>query len=201
MTEELMAGLVDNAPAPRPRAGDTELPSLAPAILNGQTWKHPFDIDVPSRWYSNRDARGVPPCPFLQKERAAAHRGFCFNYRKRGLDLQQTASNLSTVASLDPQTKKACRKKHDTYPTDLPSATIIVAAWKHYRIVVDDASVPTDRFDREHWEALQAPLAEYCPIDRGQQLPKTQLVRLAERRGLMLARTVMVDKYPNQSEW
>ena len=26
---------VDNAPAPRPRAGDTELPSLAPAILNG----------------------------------------------------------------------------------------------------------------------------------------------------------------------
>ena len=30
------------------------------------------------------------------------------------------------------------------------------------RILLDDASVPTDRFDQKHWEALQAPLAEYC---------------------------------------
>ena len=28
--------------------------------------------------------------------------------------------------------------------------------------MLDDASVPTDRFDDEHWRNLQAPLAEYC---------------------------------------
>ncbi|CAE7459639.1 Pgant5, partial [Symbiodinium sp. CCMP2456] len=188
---------VDNAPAPRPRAGDTELPSLAPAILNGSTAERLHGLLGRVNGRARRPSIPLPPGGLTAKERTAAHRGFCFNYR-------MSDSIPLNRKQLDVRSQ-ACRTKHDTYPPDLPSATIIVVFHNEHvsvllrtlhsilnqspprllaqLIVVDDASVPTDRFDQEHWEALQSPLAEYC-----QQLPKTQLVRLAERRGLMLAR-------------
>lgn len=49
---------------------------------------------------------------------------------------------------------------------------------------MDDASVAvSDRFYEKHWKRLQDELTDYC-----MQLPKVTLVRLKERRGLMVAR-------------
>jgi len=55
----------------------------------------------------------------------------------------------------------------------------------HEIIVVDDASaIDPHRFDRSHWERLQSELTNYVV----KHLPKTRLVRLPERRGLIVAR-------------
>jgi len=51
-------------------------------------------------------------------------------------------------------------------------------------ILVDDNSIPAaGRFPKERWERLQGELVDYL-----RKLPKVRLVRLGERRGLMLAR-------------
>lgn len=140
----------------------------------------------------------LPPGGLSQEEHRDSHRGFCFN------------SRLSDSLPLDREQRDVrspgCAKLHESYPKDLPSASVVIvfhnenlsvllrsvhSVLNHSPahllvevILVDDASVPvSDRFYERHWRRLQDELTEYC-----RALPKVRLVRLKERRGLMVAR-------------
>mmetsp|Transcript_1135 Transcript_1135/g.4716 ORF Transcript_1135/g.4716 Transcript_1135/m.4716 type:complete len:683 (+) Transcript_1135:112-2160(+) len=189
----------NNAKFPGPRPGDTEERSLVPDILPGASPEHMHGL-------LGRNADGkerilptpLPPGGMTNDDRKDAHRGFCFN------------SRVSDSVSVDrPQAdyrSAACKSKHEQHPTDLPTTSVVIvfhnenfsilvrsihSVLNHSPphllkeiIVVDDASVAVDdRFYEKHWKRLQEELRDHLML-----LPKTTLVRVKERRGLMVAR-------------
>ncbi|CAK9088061.1 Polypeptide N-acetylgalactosaminyltransferase 6 (Polypeptide GalNAc transferase 6) (GalNAc-T6) (pp-GaNTase 6) (Protein-UDP acetylgalactosaminyltransferase 6) (UDP-GalNAc:polypeptide N-acetylgalactosaminyltransferase 6) [Durusdinium trenchii] len=195
-----VTGEDDNAPRPAPRPGDSEFeatPGLKERPGAG-----------PGHWHGKLGlgADGTPlikPTPLPSNSetmdfKQKAHMGQCYNAAKSdSVPLDRDA----------PDTRpEVCKLRHRNYPKDLRTASIVIVFHNevasvllrsvhsvlnqspqdllHEVILVDDASVPDPgRFTEERWQRLQKPLLEYVL-----QLPKVRLVRLGERRGLMLAR-------------
>lgn len=189
----------DNAPRPPPQPGDSELHSESSAELPGADDDHLHGlIGRFSNGSLRRKPVALPANGLSKKERRAAHRGFCFNSR--------VSESLPLDRHQDDVRSSACRALHSTYQHDLPVASIIFVFHNENLsillrsvhsvlnrspprllsqvILVDDASVPTKgRFSKKQWLQLQQELDDYC-----RALPKLLLVRLRQRRGLMLAR-------------
>lgn len=189
----------NNSPRPPPRAGDYEEYSEAPDTLPGIDANHLHGlIGLKADGSPMVRPTPLPPGGLSDEDRRDAHRGFCFN------------SRVSDSLPLDRQQRDfrspACQRKAEGYPKDLPPATVVIVFHNEAFsvlirsvhsvlntspprllkeiILVDDASHPDDlRFYRKHWARLQDELSNYVKV-----LPKTRLVRLKERRGLMLAR-------------
>mmetsp|Transcript_4701 Transcript_4701/g.10134 ORF Transcript_4701/g.10134 Transcript_4701/m.10134 type:complete len:712 (+) Transcript_4701:33-2168(+) len=202
-TEELLeweASDENNAPFPGPRPGDTEERSQMPEILPGADSEHMHGL----LGRSDSGEESIPPTPLppgglTNDDRRDAHRGFCFNSR--------VSDSLSLDRHQSEVRSNACQKLHSSYKTmDLPTASVVIVfhneafsilvrsihtvlnhAPPHLLkevIVVDDASVPVeDRFYEKHWKRLQEELRDHL-----MKLPKVLLVRVKERRGLMVAR-------------
>lgn len=189
----------NNAPRPPPRPGDYEEYSEAPETLPGIDANHLHGrLGLRADGTPKAPAIPLPPNGLTDEERSDAHRGFCFNSR--------VSDSISVDRSQDDIRSGACRKLAAGYATSLPQATIVIVFHNEAFsalvrsvhsvlntspphlvkevILVDDASHPDDlRFYRKHWVRLQDELSDYV-----KGLPKTRLVRLKERRGLMLAR-------------
>lgn len=192
-------GPEDNAPRWLPRENDVDVQSQAADILPNADEAHLHGIlGLWPNGSSIIQARDMPIDGLSHAQTVTAHTGFCFN------------SKMSESLSLDVQRQdvrsKACRKKHTRYPSDLPSASVVfIFHNEHYEtllrsvhsvlnrspprllqqvILIDDASMPVHgKFSKAQWMKLQSPLLEYCNT-----LPKVLLVKLQERRGLMVAR-------------
>eukprot|EP00448_Togula_jolla_P005263 CAMPEP_0170614212 /NCGR_PEP_ID=MMETSP0224-20130122/24680_1 /TAXON_ID=285029 /ORGANISM="Togula jolla, Strain CCCM 725" /LENGTH=630 /DNA_ID=CAMNT_0010939855 /DNA_START=22 /DNA_END=1915 /DNA_ORIENTATION=+ len=189
----------NNAPWPGPRAGETQERSVVADVMPDADGLHQHGrIGLlpdgsprykPDEWPANG---------LSDEDRRDAHRGFCFNSRK--------SDSISVDRDQPEARSRKCVAKHKEYPLDLPSASVVIVFHnENYSILirslhsvlnhspprllkeiilVDDASVPTEgRFYEKHWRRLQDELADYC-----RNLPKVTLVRLKERRGLMMAR-------------
>jgi len=189
----------DNAPRPPPQPGDSELHSESSPEVPGADADHLHGL---LGRFSNGSLRfkavPLPPNGLSKKERRVAHRGFCFNSRvSESLPLDRHQQDIRS---------NACRALHNTYSPTLPVASIIFVFHNENLsvllrsihsvlnrspprllsqvILVDDASVPAKgRFGKKQWLRLQQELDDYC-----RALPKLLLVRLRQRRGLMLAR-------------
>lgn len=189
----------NNSPRPPPREGDYEESSKAPDTVPGIDANHLHGlIGLKADGSPIVRPTPLPPGGLSDEDRRDAHRGFCFN------------SRVSDSLPLDRQQRDfrspACQRKAEGYPKDLPPATVVIVSHNEAFsvlirsvhsvlntspprllkeiILVDDASHPDDlRFYRKHWARLQDELSNYVKV-----LPKTRLVRLKERRGLMLAR-------------
>eukprot|EP00419_Tripos_fusus_P056341 CAMPEP_0172814230 /NCGR_PEP_ID=MMETSP1075-20121228/11125_1 /TAXON_ID=2916 /ORGANISM="Ceratium fusus, Strain PA161109" /LENGTH=619 /DNA_ID=CAMNT_0013654017 /DNA_START=73 /DNA_END=1929 /DNA_ORIENTATION=+ len=188
--------LENNAPRPPARPGDSEINStlsVAPHVdsdhlhgllgrlPNGALMRKPIPLPAD---YSKRDA----------------HMGQCYNaVMSDSLPLDRNAPD---------QRSEQCMEVHAKYPPvqELPSASIVMVFHNEILsallrsvhsilnktprevlveiILVDDASEPEpERFTQERWQQLQRELNEYVV-----SLPKVRLVRLKQRRGLMMAR-------------
>jgi len=129
-----------------------------------------------------------------------AHKGQCFN--------ALMSDSLPLDRDQPDRRSSQCKELHDGYSAQgaLPTASVVMVFHNEIAsvllrsvhsvlnhsppdllveiILVDDASTPDPtRFSQDRWHRLQEPLTEYVS-----QLPKLRLVRLGERRGLMLAR-------------
>lgn len=192
--------LEDNSVRPPPRDGDSDIFSGVPDVLSGASNNHLHGrLGLLSDGSCCR-LRPVPlPAALTRDEVREAHRGFCFNSRgSEAADVDRAQLDVRTAG---------CLSRQQDYPCDLPRASVaIVFHNEHFitlirsvhsvlnnspprylqeLILVDDASaVDAGRFDRHHWQRLQAELEEYVRS----ALPKTRLVRLGQRRGIMLAR-------------
>jgi len=189
----------NNAKFPGPRPGDTEERSAVADVLPGKGPGHEHGL-------LGRNSDGTertPPTPLpsrsmTNEERRDANRGFCFNSR--------VSDSISLDRAQADYRSAACRNKAKSYPKDLPTATVVIvfhnenfsilvrsihSVLNHSPshllrevIVVDDASAPDpERFYERHWKRLQDELRDHLMM-----LPKVTLVRLVERRGLMVAR-------------
>eukprot|EP00927_Polykrikos_kofoidii_P017022 TRINITY_DN17728_c0_g1_i1.p1 TRINITY_DN17728_c0_g1~~TRINITY_DN17728_c0_g1_i1.p1 ORF type:complete len:625 (-),score=68.04 TRINITY_DN17728_c0_g1_i1:191-2065(-) len=193
--------LENNAPRPPAKVGDyevqsTTLPVLAGASsdrLHGRLGLRPdgsprFKI-IP-----------LPPGGLSNAQKREAHKGQCFNAAvSDSLSLDREQPHVQTA-----QCAWTYDKRSST--TKLPTASVVIIFYNEILsvllrslhsvlnhsppgllvevIVVDDASQPEEgRFTQERMIQLQGELEEYVRF-----LPKVKLVRLAERRGLMLAR-------------
>jgi len=142
----------------------------------------------------------VPMPPLSAREKREAHMGQCYNARM---------SDSLPLDRRQPDVRSGpCQRRHARYPAvlDLPTASVVMVFHNEILsallrsvhsvlnhsppralveiILVDDCSVPDEgRFTKERWRDLQDRLKDYVLI-----LPKVRLVRLGERRGLMLAR-------------
>lgn len=188
--------LEDNAPRPPPRQGDSEvnstlsfLPHVDSNHLHGLLGHLPSGelrlkpTPLPAR-YSKRDA----------------HMGQCYN--------AVMSDSLPLDRNQPDQRSEQCHAAYSKYPPlqELPRASIVMVFHNEVLsallrsvhsilnltprevlvdiILVDDASEPEpERFTQERWQKLQGELDEYVV-----SLPKVRLVRLKQRRGLMLAR-------------
>lgn len=193
--------LEDNAPWPGPEAGDyDQIAAGMPGVLPGAT-----SLRQHGRlglWPNGTCCRILPrPLPaggLTPAETSEAHRGFCFN--TRGSEAIEVDRQQGDVRS------EGCRKRHATYPCDLPTASVVIIFHNEHLvtlvrslhsvlnnsppdllkeiILVDDASHADEgRFYESHFRRLREELEEYC-----RALPKVRLVRLRRRRGLMVAR-------------
>lgn len=191
----------DNAPRPAPRAGDRELasnatdifPNVDPSHLHGILGLDPFGVPI-------FKPTPLPPGGLSSEEKRAAHRGQCFNARM--------SDSLPLDREVPEMRSSECQSLHRRYPSasHLPSASVVMVFHNEIAsvllrsvhsvlnrsppellreiILVDDASMTDpDRFTEEQLHRLHVPLEEYLS-----HLPKLRLVRLKERRGLMLAR-------------
>lgn len=137
----------------------------------------------------------MPPKGYDKRE---AHKGQCYNaVVSDSLPLDRTAPDYRN---------HVCMSRHAVYQSVLPKASVVIVFHNEIAsallrsvhsvlnqsppdlllevIMVDDASVPDPlRFTQQRWERLQGEMADYV-----KKLPKVSLVRLGERRGLMLAR-------------
>mmetsp|Transcript_64118 Transcript_64118/g.134792 ORF Transcript_64118/g.134792 Transcript_64118/m.134792 type:complete len:679 (-) Transcript_64118:271-2307(-) len=192
--------LEDNAPRPPPRESDREVVSPVQQVLPGASATR-LHGDL-SSGISGELARPIP-MPILgltSEQKREAHKGQCFNAVKSdSLPLDRTQPDRRS---------SKCQSLHPGYlrKGKLPSASIVMVFHNEVAsvlarsvhsvlnhsppelvtevILVDDCSRPDPlRFTEERWRRLQKPLEEHL-----MQLPKLKLVRLGERRGLMLAR-------------
>jgi len=189
----------DNAPRLPPRPGDSESHSEAMDVLPGADAKHLHGLlgrlpDGSMRMLP----KPLPTEGLTDEERRDAHRGFAFNSR--------VSDSVSVDRDQADARSPSCIRKHRMYPKELPSASVVIVFHNEHIsvllrtvhsvlnhspprfvsqvILVDDASMHNkERFYKKHWLRLQEELTEYC-----KHLPKVLLVRLAERRGLMVAR-------------
>lgn len=184
----------DNCPRPPLRPGDHDIVSKVTDVLPGADADHMHG--VLGLLPSGQPRHEIKPIPSGDKE--AAHRGQCYNA------WQSDAISVDRPQP-DARSPKCLNAK---YPSSEELGTGSVVMVFHNEIfsvllrslhsilnhsppellkeiiIVDDASTPDPtRFTDEQWRSLQEPLAEYV-----QHLPKLRLVRLKERRGLMLAR-------------
>lgn len=190
----------NNAPRPPMRPADQEfeaapglkvLPGAGPGRWHGQ-------LGIGHDGMPLVKPTPLPPNSNSNEFKWEAHMGQCYNARKSdSLPLDRDA----------PDTRpEVCKLRHRAYKRDLPRASVIIVFHNEIAsallrsvhsvlnqsppellseiILVDDNSVPAGgRFSKERWERLQGELVDYL-----QKLPKVRLVRLGERRGLMLAR-------------
>ncbi|CAE8685877.1 unnamed protein product [Polarella glacialis] len=140
----------------------------------------------------------IPMGKLSTAEKRDAHMGQCYNAR--------TSDSLSLDRDQPDGRPDVCKREFAAYPHELPRASVVIVFHNEVAsallrsvhsvlnhsppelllevILVDDASTPDPtRFTKERWERLQEPLAQYARL-----LPKVRLVRLGQRRGLMLAR-------------
>lgn len=187
----------DNCPRPEPRPGDYDVISEVPGVLPGASDDHKHGIL--GKLPSGQPRLALKPL-VSGYDKQAAHRGQCYNaFQSNALSLDRPQP--------DPRSLN-CKQKHSTYPSadELGTASIVIVFHNEIAsvllrsvhsvlnhsppellrevIIVDDACTPDPtRFTEEQWHDLQEPLAEYV-----KHLPKVRLVKLKERRGLMLAR-------------
>lgn len=196
----------NNAPRPPMRPADQEfeaapglkvLPGAGPGRWHGQ-------LGIGHDGMPLVKPTPLPPNSNSNEFKWEAHMGQCYNARKSdSLPLDRDA----------PDTRpEVCKLRHRAYKRDLPRASVIIVFHNEIAsallrsvhsvlnqsppellseiILVDDNSVPAGgRFSKERWERLQGELVDYL-----QKLPKVRLVRLGERRGLMLARMEGADR-------
>lgn len=194
------SGMFDNAPRPPARPGDIEhdaapgleeLPGAGPGRWHGRLGLGPDGMPLvkPTPLPSNSDT---------DEFKRQAHMGQCYNAAK---------SDSIPLDRQAPDTRpEICKMRHRSYPNDLQRASVVIVFHNEVAsillrsvhsvlnqspqgllqeiILVDDASVADPgRFTQERWLKLQSPLEDYL-----KKLPKVRLVRLGQRRGLMLAR-------------
>lgn len=191
--------LENNAPRPPAKLGDSETVSEID-ILPGADSEH---LHGRLGLCKNASCHHFTPVPLpagglTVEQTRDAHRGFNFNTRvSDSLPLDRTHRDMRS---------QSCLSQHNDYPRDLPRASIVVVFHnelysvlartahailntsppQHLKeiMMVDDASVvDADRYPKKRWKEVQKRLTAYC-----KNLPKVTLVRLRERRGLMLAR-------------
>eukprot|EP00931_Biecheleriopsis_adriatica_P076151 TRINITY_DN49893_c0_g1_i1.p1 TRINITY_DN49893_c0_g1~~TRINITY_DN49893_c0_g1_i1.p1 ORF type:complete len:700 (+),score=130.02 TRINITY_DN49893_c0_g1_i1:85-2184(+) len=192
-------GFEDNAPRPAMRPSDSEQAASGRKVLSGAGPGHFHGIlGIGADGRPVFKPTALPKRRLTDKELWDAHMGQCYNARK---------SDSLPLDRDQPDDKPAfCKMRHRSYPAHLPVASVVMVFHNEVAsallrsvhsvlnqspaellkevILVDDASTPDPgRFTQERWLHLQEELAAYV-----KQLPKVRLVRLGERRGLMLAR-------------
>lgn len=187
----------NNAPRPPDRPGDREIASPASDRLPGAG---PDQLHGDLRALPNWQPTPLPPGGLDKEAKREAHKGQCYN--------AVMSDSLPLDREQPDKRSRGCRKLHDEQVAQGPFPTASVVMVFHNEvasalmrsahsvlnhsppdllveiILVDDASTPDPlRFTEKRWQNLQEPIETYI-----KELPKVRLVRLQERRGLMLAR-------------